>query len=82
MLACLFSQLAALKVLVAGEFEKDKRAWFNSVVQHLAMTDSDPTRMIYFLDSRKSLSSETKVSEKVTMYGIGTEHDFQWDLAS
>ena len=80
--ACLLGQLTALKILVAGEFEKDKRLWFSSVVRRLAETSSDPERVIYFLDSDLSEGEEVPLSDRVIRYGIGQRNNFWWDLES
>ena len=56
-MACLVNQLSGMKILIAGEYEKERRGWYESVASKLAKSPKNDN-VIYFLSKTLPVGKE------------------------
>lgn len=76
--ACVASQIEAVKILMAGDFDKDGRAFFESIANSVS-SNGQYENTVYFLSTDLAAREVVKVNEKMYKYGVGTERVFKYD---
>ena len=75
LLACLSVQIDALKILMAGDYDRDRREWYKSVAERLAENELT-NNVVYFLTTELALGEEHEESSRLVKFGIGGQFDF------
>ena len=77
------SSITALKILIAGEFEKEKRDWYYNIAQKLA-NNPETDNIIYFLTNTIDRGVEDLNPEdpgRFRMIGMGKDFNVEWNPA-
>ena len=78
MLCSVIESTDALKIIMAGDLDKDRRAFFYSIAEAIT-SNPDTTHQIFFLTNEYQPIQKEKVNARLVKYGIGTKHLFEYD---
>ena len=72
----LINEAEAVKILMAGDFDVDHRAFFESTARAIADNTDFPNE-VYFMTTELEATKVEKVSDRLYKYGVGTNHSFE-----
>ena len=73
---CAISTVEGHRILMAGEYEKEKRDWYEGVANSLTSNDQTDN-VVYFLATELALGEEVAISDRLVKIGIESqEHAF------
>ena len=64
----------AHKILMAGEYENEKRDWYEGVANRLA-TNDQTDNVVYFLTNELALGEEIAISDRLVKLGIESNRE-------
>ena len=74
------------RILVAGDYDKDRRGWFDGVAKRLS-TNEKTENQVYFLTPELPIGQEEAISDRFIRLGIGSKENnegsiFKWNMAA
>ena len=77
-LATILESTAALKILMAGDQDKDRRAFFYSIAEALT-SNPNTNHQVFFLTTEYMGVQKEKINNRLVKYGVGQSIAFEYD---
>ena len=74
-------QAEAVKILMAGDFDKDHRPLFEDIASAVS-SNPDYDNTVYVMSTELPAKKIEKVNDRLYKYGVGTERVFEWTCKS
>ena len=78
MLAMILESTDALKILMAGDQDKDRRAFFYSIAEALT-SNPNTNHQVFFLTTEYMGVQKEKINNRLVKYGVGQSIAFEYD---
>ena len=68
----------ATKILMAGDFDKDSRPFYESIAKAVS-ENADYDNTVYVMTTELAAMEIEKVSDRLYKYGVGNDYEFKYD---